>query len=130
MAKTKTSSGSNKAVRVLLNFALGILTVGIAIIFYAVVVYGIKKAANYSYWVYTIGTDGKVITKNAIEGLDKYMESDDEDMQSGLYFSNVYACGSDDKVILGVGKVLTIGRLILVLVVNVNRVAINDAIVA
>lgn len=61
-----------------------------------------EKAANYSYWVYTIGTDGKVITKNAIEGLDKYMESDDEDMQSGLYFSNVYACGSDDKVILGV----------------------------
>ena len=49
MAKTKTSSGSNKAVRVLLNFALGILTVGIAIIFYAVVVYGIKKAANDSY---------------------------------------------------------------------------------
>ena len=49
MAKTKTSSGSNKAVRVLLNFALGILTIGIAIIFYAVVVYGIKKAATYSY---------------------------------------------------------------------------------
>jgi len=49
MAKSKTSSGSNKAVRVLLNFALGILTIGIAVIFYAVVVYGIKKAAGYSY---------------------------------------------------------------------------------
>ncbi|MBR5967240.1 MAG: endolytic transglycosylase MltG [Lachnospiraceae bacterium] len=49
MAKSKTSSGSNKAVRVLLNIALGILTIGIAIIFYAVVVYGIKKAAGYSY---------------------------------------------------------------------------------
>ncbi len=49
MAKAKSSKGSNKAVRVLLNFALGILTIGIAIIFYAVVVYGIKKAAGYSY---------------------------------------------------------------------------------
>jgi UPF0755 protein len=49
MAKSKSSSGSNKAVRILLNFALGILTIGIAVIFYAVVVYGIKKAANYSY---------------------------------------------------------------------------------
>ncbi|MBO7354519.1 MAG: endolytic transglycosylase MltG [Lachnospiraceae bacterium] len=49
MAKSKTSSGSNKAVRILLNFALGILTIGIAVIFYAVVVYGIKKAAGYSY---------------------------------------------------------------------------------
>ncbi len=49
MSKSKTSSGSNKAVRVLLNFALGILTIGIAVIFYAVVVYGIKKAAGYSY---------------------------------------------------------------------------------
>lgn len=49
MAKSKTSPGSNKAVRVLLNFALGILTIGIAVIFYAVVVYGIKKAAGYSY---------------------------------------------------------------------------------
>ena len=49
MAKAKSSKGSNKAVRVLLNFALGILTIGIAVIFYAVVVYGIKKAAGYSY---------------------------------------------------------------------------------
>ena len=49
MANSNSSKGSNKAVRVLLNFALGILTVGIAVIFYAVVVYGIRKAANYSY---------------------------------------------------------------------------------
>ena len=46
---SKAKSGSNRAVRILLNLAVGVLTVGIAIIFYAVVVYGIKKVANYSY---------------------------------------------------------------------------------
>ncbi len=49
MSKTKSRQGSSKAVRLLLNIAVGILTVGIAVIFYAVVVYGIKKASGYSY---------------------------------------------------------------------------------
>lgn len=41
--------GGSKALRILLKFSIGILTVGIMVVFYAVVVYGIKKAANYSY---------------------------------------------------------------------------------
>ena len=35
--------------RILMNISIGILTVGFAIIFYAAVVYGIKKVANFSY---------------------------------------------------------------------------------
>lgn len=45
----KSKKGSSKAVRVLLNMAVGVLTVGIAILFYAVVAYGIKEAGGYSY---------------------------------------------------------------------------------
>lgn len=48
MAKRK-SRGSNRGVRMLLNMSITILTIGIAVIFYAIVVYGIKKGADYSY---------------------------------------------------------------------------------
>lgn len=47
-AKRRTS-GSSRGVRMLMNLSLAILTIGFAVIFYAVVVIGIKKAAGYSY---------------------------------------------------------------------------------
>lgn len=47
MGKSKNSS--SRAIRVLLNLAVGVLTIGIAVIFYAVVAYGIKEAGSYSY---------------------------------------------------------------------------------
>lgn len=44
-----TKSSSSGAVRVLLRISVTILIIGINIIFYAAVIYGIKKAADYSY---------------------------------------------------------------------------------
>ncbi len=41
--------GRSKAPRILLNMSVVVLTIGIAIIFYVAVAYGIKKLANYSY---------------------------------------------------------------------------------
>lgn len=62
-----------------------------------------EAAATYSYSVYTIGSDGKVITQNPITGLEKYAEETEEDgMSQGIYFSEMYPCGSTDKVIIGI----------------------------
>ncbi|MCR5330355.1 MAG: endolytic transglycosylase MltG [Lachnospiraceae bacterium] len=44
-----SSRGSSKVARLLLNMSVVILTIGIAIIFYVAVAYGIRRAANYSY---------------------------------------------------------------------------------
>ena len=43
------SSRRSKVARVLLNMSAGVLTIGIAVIFYWAVAYGLKKAAVYSY---------------------------------------------------------------------------------
>lgn len=45
----RKSRGSNRGVRMLLNLSITILTIGIAVIFYVIVVYGIKKGGDYSY---------------------------------------------------------------------------------
>ncbi len=52
MSKSKsgqTKKGQTKAIRILMNISIGILTIGIALVFYSVVVYGLKKVSNYSY---------------------------------------------------------------------------------
>ena len=44
-----SSGGSSKIPRLLLNFSVIILTIGIAVIFYIAVAYGVKRLAGFSY---------------------------------------------------------------------------------
>lgn len=49
MAVANGNTKKINIVRLLLRFAMTILIIGIMVVFYFVVVYGVKKAANYSY---------------------------------------------------------------------------------
>ena len=49
MAKRAGRQSNSKVLRILIGMAVGILTIGIAAIFYVAVVYGIHEAADYSY---------------------------------------------------------------------------------
>lgn len=55
-----------------------------------------EAAAEYSYSISKLEADGKLISENPIEDIDKYSSSD-----YGVYLNNVIYCG-DDKLLVGV----------------------------